>query len=465
MSNAIQRTNQLGTTEGKQRKNDKDSGFNSYCKIDTMNLKAHAFRLSAYGAVGFLCAGVYAVILIILEQWLPVWLANPGAFLVASLVGSLGHSRYTFRRETRGDSFAKRWVTAQYLINVTVCTLLPLVLPSFLDEGIRLLILVFTPTLLNAFIWSQAARFSENKQIIRTQPLLHADDLGLSNETNYAICQLTNEGKLNGASLLVQAPATQEAVRLWSQIEQKYPDINLCLHLCLTEGPPSANTSSVKNLINGKGFLHYSFGKWLLLSLMPNNLNFKKKIRRQLSQEIKAQIKLFKILTKKNDIQLDGHQHIHLVPIVIEEIVRVANTENIKWIRSTREPLPSGLPIRYWWHAFRDAGLLKWLVLQILSIMAESKLKRNNISTNQLLSGILFTGQMTILPLKTCWQALSCHQVSKNNTSSILLAHPSSTPKINLSEEGFSISHPFAKSEYRQLEWQGLETLSEEWIN
>lgn len=425
-----------------------------------MNLKSLSSRLSAYGLVGVICAGVYALTLIILEKWLPTWFANPLAFLVASLVGSLGHSRYTFKQETGGSSFARRWVATQYLINVTACTLLPLALPSLMNEGTRLLILVFTPTALNALIWSQAARFSKQRRISRTRPLLHADDLGLSHETNLAICQLTHAGKLDGASLLVKAPATQEGAKLWAELEQRRPEINLCLHLCLTEGPASAELSLVPDLTNTQGFLHFSFGKWLLLSMIPNQLKYKRKIRQQLKSEISAQINLYQILTGKEEIHLDGHQHIHLVPIVIEEILNHAATKNIKWIRSMREPLPSGLPLRYWISAFRDSGHLKWIVLQMLSIIAEKDLKRNNISTNGRFSGVFFTGQMSIHPLKACWQELSSRQVLDINTSAILLAHPGTPPEINLTKAGFVISHAFAASERRKQEWKGLQSLN-----
>lgn len=425
-----------------------------------MNLKSFSSRLSAYGLVGLLCAGVYALTLIILEKWLPTWFANPMAFLVASLVGSMGHSRYTFKEETGGSSFARRWVATQYLINVTVCTVLPLALPSLMNEGIRLLILVFTPTVLNSLIWSQAARFSKQRRIFKTRPLLHADDLGLSHETNLAICELTHAGKLDGASLLVNAPATQEGAQRWAELEKKRPEINLCLHLCLTEGPASAKLSLVPDLTNTQGFLHYSFGKWLLLSIIPNQVRYKQKIRRQLRSEISAQLNLYQELTGKGEIHLDGHQHIHLVPIVFEEILRHAAIKKIKWIRSTREPLPSGLPLRYWTSAFRDSGHLKWIVLQILSINAIKGLKRNNISTNESFSGVLFTGQMSICPLKACWQELSSRQVHNMNTDSILLAHPGSPPIINLTKAGFGTSHSFASSERRKLEWKALQNLN-----
>ena len=112
-------------------------------------------------------------------------LANPIAFLAASVAGYLGHALLTFREETGGRQFARRWLLLQYGVNLSVCALLPLLKAPTL-------LLVFTPTLLNALIWSRSARFSaqarqnQNGQL----PLLHADDLGLAEGVDAAIIDL-----------------------------------------------------------------------------------------------------------------------------------------------------------------------------------------------------------------------------------------------------------------------------------
>ena len=120
-------------------------------------------KLISYISVGLLCAFVYAGTLITLRQFIPVWLANPGAFLAGSLTGGVFHSKLTFRRETQGKPFAKRWITTQYLMNLGVCTWLPLIMPASIDSNTQLLVLVFTPTILNAVIWSRAASFNQRR--------------------------------------------------------------------------------------------------------------------------------------------------------------------------------------------------------------------------------------------------------------------------------------------------------------
>ena len=259
-------------------------------------LAAPLTRISLYGLVGIGAAIVHAGVLLGLGLLMPLWAANPLAFLAASIAGYLGHARYTFKPETGGQRFARRWLVIQYVVNLSVCGVLPLVLPDVVPSAIRLGILVFTPTLLNALIWSKAARFSAKQRSQQQRPRLHADDLGLSEATNNAILQLARIGKLDGASLLVQGPAVSEGVAAWTALQAERPDLELCLHLCLTEGPCSALASAIPDLVNQDGHLKLSFGSWLSLSLLPAMHPRRRRITRQLHQEVQAQMARFRQL-------------------------------------------------------------------------------------------------------------------------------------------------------------------------
>ena len=203
-----------------------------FIQISNRCLAAPLTRISLYGLVGIVAAIVHAGVLLGLGLLMPLWAANPLAFLAASIAGYLGHARYTFRPETGGQRFARRWLVIQYVVNLSVCGVLPLVLPVAVPSLIRLGTLVFTPTLLNALIWSKAAGFSAKQRTQQQRPRVHADDLGLSEATNNAILQLARMGKLNGASLLVQGPAVSEGVVAWKALQAEQPDLELCLHRC-----------------------------------------------------------------------------------------------------------------------------------------------------------------------------------------------------------------------------------------
>ena len=424
------------------------------------SLAAPITRISLYGLVGIGAAIVHASVLIGLGLLMPLWAANPLAFLAASISGYLGHARYTFRPETGGQSFARRWLVIQYVVNLSVCGVLPLLLPGEVPSGIRLGILVFTPTVLNALIWSKAARFSAKQRSQQQRPRLHADDLGVSEATNNAILQLARIGKLDGASLLVRGPAVKQGVEAWKALQAEQPDLELCLHLCLTEGPCAFLASAIPDLVNQDGYLKLSFGTWLSLSLLPAMHPRRQRISRQLQQEVQAQIARFRELCRDDaPLHLDGHQHVHLVPIVHDYLLQVSGDQQITWIRSTTEPLPTGLALHWWWNAIRQAGLLKWAVLQVLSRRAQRKQQRLGIASNGGFAGVLFTGQMAGPPLRAAHQTLSALQARTNRTPPLLLAHPGAPVACNLTDAGFSVSQPFAASPWRQREWKALQEL------
>ncbi len=417
-------------------------------------------RLSLYGLVGIVAAIVHAGILLALGLLMPLWAANPLAFLAASIAGYLGHARYTFRPETGGQRFARRWLVIQYVVNLSVCGVLPLLLPAAVPSLIRVGILVFTPTVLNALIWSKAARFSAKQRSQQQRPRLHADDLGLSESTNNAILQLASAGKLDGASVLVQGPAVSQGVAAWKALQAEQPDLQLCLHLCLTEGPCAALASAIPDLINQDGHLKLSFGAWLSLSLFPPMHPRRQRITRQLHEEVLAQITRYRHLCGDDaPLHLDGHQHVHLVPIVHDCLLRASGDQKITWMRSTTEPLPTGLSLRWWWDAIRQAGLLKWIVLEVLSRRAQRKQQRLGIASNGGFAGVLFTGQMAGPPLRAAHQTLSALPARANRTQPLLLAHPGAPLSRNLTEAGFSVSQPFAASPWRQREWRALQEL------
>ena len=90
-----------------------------------MRMTPVMIHLLRYCLVGGTTAVVHIVVLL-LGQWMSLSLANPIDFLAASVAGYLGHSLLIFREETGGRQFARRWLQLQYVVNLSVCALLPL---------------------------------------------------------------------------------------------------------------------------------------------------------------------------------------------------------------------------------------------------------------------------------------------------------------------------------------------------
>ena len=403
-------------------------------------------RLGRYGAVGLVAAAVHVGILLLFSQWISLSLANPIAFLAASVAGYVGHALLTFREETGGKRFARRWLVLQYAVNLSVCALLPLILGSWTQPTLRTVILVFTPTVLNALIWSRAARFSARQRSQGgTPPLLHADDLGLGTGVDHAIFDLNQSGRLDGASLLVNGPTAKAAIETWRQLPNPP---TLYLHLCLTEGPEDATSVD----------LPASFGRLLLASWLPWQ---RRRLKPQIRRNLRQQINRYRQLTGANEIHLDGHQHVHLIPIVLDTVLGLAQSEQVTWIRTTAEPLPTELPLSLWWDCVRQGGALKWVVLQCLTRLAKPKLRNANVGTNRSFAGVLFTGRMTGKALTCCWSTNHCQNASENDSRAMLLIHPAQPGDAHaMHEHKFTESSAFFSSQERYKEWKAMKNLT-----
>ncbi len=418
-------------------------------------------KVSKYSIVGLFAAGTHAIVLIILSKAIALWASNLIGFLSGSLVSYLGHSLYTFRKATDGKRFARRWLLIQFTINTSICTLLPIVLSSVEQLRLTAWIFIFTPTVINVFIWSFAAKFSFNR-IHRSlsTPVIHADDLGLTNATNKAIFALAQADAIQSASLLVNGIAVNEAIHAWKNKLQ----IPLTLHISLTEGIAVSNSILVRKLSNHQGCLNQTFSKLLLASFLPKRTSLRKEIELAIKKELLAQIKKFKGLTKIDSISIDGHQHIHLIPIVLDVLMEISKTEDVSWIRTTYEPLPNNTSTESLLKSCLDGGLLKWLTLQVLSNLASNQIKKANIKTNAGFSGVLFTGKMSMNAIKSAWMELKILKVYPWQTQPMILVHPAASLEPGESmriHNEFPYSQKFFSSPWRQKEWKDLILMKE----
>ncbi len=425
-----------------------------------MNFLKAITKISKYAIVGGLAATTHAISLLILSNYLPLWTSNLSGFLLASCISYLGHSIFTFRKATNGNRFAKRWLIFQFILNIIVCLLLPIILSSVKHLPFTTWIFVLSPTLINALIWSNAARFSFIRiYSSRYKPIIHADDLGLSNATNKAIFSLAKNNELNSASILINGAEVESAIKDWQE-KFTFP---LTLHVCLTEGKAVSSQEGKSQVTNSQGILNQSFGKLILYSLLPKNNSNRISVENQIKKEISAQINLFKELTSYDSIWIDGHQHIHLIPIVLDVILNLSKGAKVTWLRTTFEPIPTGVSLNYWKKSILQGGLIKWFVLQLLTILAKPRIKQAQIKTNAGFAGILFTGQMIEQPLFACFKELQTIEPRNGQTPSILLTHPAAEIDYkdldNKKLLAFELSKKFISSSLRQKEWDELKRL------
>jgi hopanoid biosynthesis associated protein HpnK len=161
--------------------------------------------------------------------------------------------------------------------------------------------------------------------------IVTADDFGLSVPVNEAVEHAHCKGVLSAASLMIGAPAAEDAV----ERARKLPSLGVGLHLTLLNGRPVLSPDQIPGLIgpNGRFFTDpLRFG--LALYVSPE-------LQRQANAEIEAQFERFAAMGLKLD-HVNAHRHFHLHPVVFKSIMEIAPRFGRPPVRTPFEPfIPS----------------------------------------------------------------------------------------------------------------------------
>ena len=187
--------------------------------------------------------------------------------------------------------------------------------------------------------------------------IFNADDFGISKGVNAAICKAHKEGILNSASLMVNQKYASQAVELAADM----PNLELGLHLNLTNEYPASNKEQIPLLVDEEGKLKNGFVNLLLLSLIH-----KKEFSKQVETEVRAQVQKYLDFGLKLN-HIDGHRHVHLIPAVFKIVKKIADEYKIKRIRTMNENLFNTIKQNKDKSFLFDGGLIKYFVLRILS--------------------------------------------------------------------------------------------------
>jgi chitin disaccharide deacetylase len=158
--------------------------------------------------------------------------------------------------------------------------------------------------------------------------IVTADDFGLDAAVNEAVKQATLNGILTAASLMVAAPATEDAVRLALTL----PTLRVGLHLVLADGRSVLPQRLIPALVDANGRFSGE--------MLPSSIRFatSSTVRAQLAAEIRAQFEAF----ARTGLQLDhvnAHKHFHLHPIVLDLVLRIGSEFGAFAVRIPQEPL------------------------------------------------------------------------------------------------------------------------------
>ncbi|MBF0356799.1 MAG: ChbG/HpnK family deacetylase [Alphaproteobacteria bacterium] len=180
--------------------------------------------------------------------------------------------------------------------------------------------------------------------------LLCADDFGLSPGVSRAIASLLTDKRLSATSCMTKARFWPETAPLLKPLAGSAA---IGLHVTLTALAPHP----------------------------PLSVLLKQAFLRQLSQadieaELNSQIDAFEAALGRKPDFLDGHQHVHVLPVIRDAVLGVM-TSRLKgaWLRDVWEPLPS---------LFQNApSPLKALALNGLGFVLHQKAKSLGIPVNR----------------------------------------------------------------------------------
>ena len=201
--------------------------------------------------------------------------------------------------------------------------------------------------------------------------IITADDFGIHDSVNEAVSQAHQGGILTAASLMVGAPAAEDAIRRAHTL----PNLRVGLHLVLADGLAVLPRTQIPDLVDAAG--RFGDGMWL------DGVRYfaLRSVRRQLEAEIRAQFEAF----ARSGLTLDhvnAHKHFHLHPTLLKMIVRIGRDFGMTSVRVPHEPL---------WFAKGGAVVGAAFLTPWVALM-KARLRAAGIAHNDQVFGIANTG-------------------------------------------------------------------------
>jgi predicted glycoside hydrolase/deacetylase ChbG (UPF0249 family) len=151
--------------------------------------------------------------------------------------------------------------------------------------------------------------------------ILNCDDLGQNLTVNDAIFGLMDKGRVTSATLLMGAPAIEDAVR---RIDD-YRHCSFGVHLNATEFCPLSSHPGLQAILNEEGSFDGNLRKKKITSSMADGVFFEwcTQIERALDMGVPVS-------------HIDSHHHVHTEPALFRVLKRIQKKFGIGKIRITR---------------------------------------------------------------------------------------------------------------------------------
>jgi hopanoid biosynthesis associated protein HpnK len=201
--------------------------------------------------------------------------------------------------------------------------------------------------------------------------IVNADDFGRSHSINSAVIRAHREGILTTASLMVNEPGFDEAVKL----AKENPKLGVGLHLTLLQGHSALPPEKIPGLVNSRGeFSESPVGVGI-------NYFFKHSLREQLRAEIHAQFEKFHSTGLPLD-HVNGHLHLHLHPVVFKILMSDSEKLGIRHLRLTRDCFSRSRKMSHdhWFYRISHAAIFEFLSSRARKPLTQKKIRHAEIT-------------------------------------------------------------------------------------
>jgi hopanoid biosynthesis associated protein HpnK len=205
--------------------------------------------------------------------------------------------------------------------------------------------------------------------------IVNADDFGLSRSVNEAVIRAHRDGILTSASVMVNEPACDEAVKL----AKENPKLGVGLHITLLMGHSALPAGKIPGLVNNRG----EFSDSPVSTGMKYFFN--SGLREQLRAEIRAQFEKFRATGLPLD-HVNGHLHFHLHPAVFKILMEESDTLGISHLRLTRDCFSRSRRTSHGHLLYRISHAA---IFEMLSSRARRPLEQKKIRHAQITFGLL----------------------------------------------------------------------------
>lgn len=167
------------------------------------------------------------------------------------------------------------------------------------------------------------------KALAACQVIVNADDFGMSEGVNHAICGALSQGKITSVTILANSACLDEALKSI----RHFPQCSFGVHLNLTEFEPLTAGRGAKLLVDESGQMNRH-----ITGLFPRPA-----LMEAIYEEWCAQLAL--LISRGVDVShIDSHNHIHTVPFVFPALKAVQKRFGIRKVRITKNIYSSDQP-------------------------------------------------------------------------------------------------------------------------